>query len=162
MTSLNRMQFAVPELIKRDTMVIISACRATLSIERNEMRSQLLEDIIKNMAQPYRRVLGFFREDGEQHGCYETSYMVFVEDMNLARELCRIAKLRFQQDCVLIASNFGEGDDYKANLLEYRPQFRQYIAKPIGKLDWDYAKQERSAFTVTHDAAYNELYIFAE
>lgn len=162
MTSLNRMQFAVPELIKHSSVVILSACRAQLSIARNEMRTRHLEDIIKNTGLSYRQVLGFFREDGEEHGCYESSFMVFVNDLEQARKLCRIATVQFQQDCVLVATNFGADADYKAYLMDYNAQHNQYGVNAIGKLDWDYAQQERSAFTVTHDAAYNELYIFAE
>ena len=47
-TTTNRLQMALPEMLKHDTLVIISACRAQLSIERNQMRTIELEAILSS------------------------------------------------------------------------------------------------------------------
>ena len=153
----NRLQMALPELLTHDTIVIISACSAQLSIDQNYLRTIELEFTLKQRGCTYRVT----KEEGEEQGYYEASFIVFTTSMTDAFFLSQLVQERFHQDCALVATHFGDGT-YKAYQIDYHVDEKRHDFKAIGTLDWDYAKHDHSAFTVTYTEHSTEIYLFVE
>ena len=151
-----RLQMALPELLKHDTLVIISACSAQLSIDQNFMRTIELEVILKQSGYTYRAT----KEEGEEQGYY-ASFIVFTTSMTDAFFLSQMVQEKFHQDCALIATHFGDGT-YKAYQIDYHVDEKRHEFTALGTLDWDYAKHDHSAFTVTYTEHSTEIYLFVK